>query len=60
MKKTKLFVTIGPASEKIKMLKKLVLAGMNVMRWNLNPLLIFEEHELLIQKDKLSIVNAES
>lgn len=32
MKKTKIVCTIGPASENPKMLKKLVLAGMNVMR----------------------------
>ena len=34
MKKTKIICTIGPASEDPKMLKKLVLAGMNVMRCN--------------------------
>ena len=34
MKKTKIVCTIGPASESPKMLKKLVLAGMNVMRCN--------------------------
>ena len=34
MKKTKIVCTIGPASENPKMLKKLVLAGMNVMRCN--------------------------
>lgn len=34
MKKTKIVCTIGPASDNPKMLKKLVKAGMNVMRMN--------------------------
>ena len=33
-KKTRIVCTIGPASNNEKMLKKLVLAGMNVMRLN--------------------------
>jgi pyruvate kinase len=43
MKKTKIVCTIGPASEDPKMLKKLVLAGMNVMRLNFSHG-DFEEH----------------
>ena len=34
MKKTKIVCTIGPASESPKMLKKLVLAGMNYISWD--------------------------
>ena len=33
-KKTRVVCTIGPASEDEKMLRKLILAGMNVMRLN--------------------------
>ena len=33
-KKTRVVCTIGPASENEKMLRKLILAGMNVMRLN--------------------------
>ena len=34
MKKTKIVCTIGPASDSEEMLKKLIKAGMNVMRCN--------------------------
>ena len=34
MRKTKIVCTIGPASESEEMLKKLMLAGMNVARFN--------------------------
>lgn len=34
MRKTKIICTIGPASESEEMLKKLMLAGMNVARFN--------------------------
>ena len=34
MKKTKIVCTIGPASQDKEMLKKLIKAGMNVMRCN--------------------------
>ncbi|MDD8048298.1 MAG: pyruvate kinase [Thomasclavelia sp.] len=42
-KKTRVVCTIGPASENEKMLKKLILAGMNVMRLNFSHG-DFEEH----------------
>jgi pyruvate kinase len=42
-KKTRIVCTIGPASEDEKMLKKLILAGMNVMRLNFSHG-DFEEH----------------
>ena len=48
MKKTKIVCTIGPASENPKMLKKLVLAGMNVMRCNFSHG-DFEEHGAKMQ-----------
>ena len=56
MKKTKIFCTIGPASENPKMLKKLVLAGMNVMRCNFSHG-DFEEHGKKMQT--MREVNAE-
>ena len=34
MRKTKIVCTIGPKSESLEMMEKLVLAGMNVMRMN--------------------------
>lgn len=48
MKKTKIVCTIGPASENPKMLKKLVLAGMNVMRCNFSHG-DYEEHGAKMQ-----------
>ena len=42
-KKTRVVCTIGPASENEKMLRKLILAGMNVMRLNFSHG-DFEEH----------------
>ena len=48
MKKTKIVCTIGPASENPKMLKKLVLAGINVMRCNFSHG-DFEEHGAKMQ-----------
>ena len=42
-KKTRIVCTIGPASEDEKMLRKLILAGMNVMRLNFSHV-EFEEH----------------
>ena len=56
MKKTKIVCTIGPASENPKMLKKLVLAGMNVMRCNFSHG-DFEEHGKKMQT--MREVNAE-
>lgn len=38
MKKTKIVCTIGPASQDKEMLKKLIKAGMNVMRCNFSML----------------------
>lgn len=43
MKKTKIVATIGPATESVKMLEKLLLAGMDVMRLNFSHG-DFEEH----------------
>lgn len=48
MKKTKIVCTIGPASESPKMLKKLVKAGMNVMRCNFSHG-NYEEHGAKMQ-----------
>ena len=56
MKKTKIVCTIGPASESPKMLKKLVLAGMNVMRCNFSHG-DYEEHGAKMQT--MRDVNAE-
>ena len=56
MKKTKIICTIGPASEDPKMLKKLVLAGMNVMRCNFSHG-DYEEHGKKMQT--MRDVNAE-
>lgn len=56
MKKTKIVCTIGPASENPKMLKKLVLAGMNVMRCNFSHG-DFEEHGKKMQT--MREINAE-
>ena len=56
MKKTKIVCTIGPASQDPKMLKKLVLAGMNVMRCNFSHG-DFEEHGAKMQT--MRDVNAE-
>ena len=48
-KKTRVVCTIGPASENEKMLRKLILAGMNVMRLNFSH----GSHEQNLKKDKL-------
>ena len=45
MKKTKIVCTIGPASQDKEMLKKLVKAGMNVMRCNFSHG-DYEEHAM--------------
>ena len=56
MKKTKIVCTVGPASENPKMLKKLVLAGMNVMRCNFSHG-DYEEHGKKMQT--MRDINAE-
>lgn len=56
IKKTKIVCTIGPASEDAKMLKKLVKAGMNVMRCNFSHG-DYEEHGKKMQT--MRDVNAE-
>lgn len=56
MKRTKIVCTIGPASENKNMLKKLVKAGMNVMRLNFSHG-DFEEHSKKMQT--MREVNAE-
>ena len=49
MKKTKIVCTIGPASDNKEMLKKLIKAGMNVMRCNFSHG-DHEEHAAKMQK----------
>lgn len=49
IKKTKIVCTIGPASESQEMLKKLIKAGMNVMRLNFSHG-DYEEHAAKIQR----------
>ena len=56
MKKTKIVCTIGPASQDKEMLKKLVKAGMNVMRCNFSHG-DYEEHAM--KMDTLREVNKE-
>ena len=56
MKKTKIVCTIGPASQDKEMLKKLVKAGMNVMRCNFSHG-NYEEHAM--KMDTLREVNKE-
>ncbi len=49
MRKTKIICTIGPVSENAKMLKKLLLAGMNVARFNFSHG-DYEEHGAKFQR----------
>ena len=56
MKKTKIVCTIGPASQDKEMLKKLIKAGMNVMRCNFSHG-DYEEHAM--KMDTLREVNKE-
>ena len=56
MKKTKIVCTIGPASDSEEMLKKLIKAGMNVMRCNFSHG-DYEEHTA--KMNKLRNVNKE-
>jgi len=48
MRKSKIVCTIGPASESLENIKKLILAGMNVARLNFSHG-DFEEHGARIQ-----------
>ena len=54
MRKTKIVCTIGPASESLEMLKKLINAGMNVARLNFSHG-DFEEHGERITQHSPSI-----
>ena len=49
MRRTKIVCTLGPASEKIEILKEMIAAGMNVARLNLSHGTL-PEHERRIQK----------
>jgi len=51
MRKTKIVCTIGPASESVEMLEKLILAGMNVARLNFSHG-THEEHKMRIDNIK--------
>ncbi len=48
MRKTKIIVTIGPASESVEMLEKLLEAGMDIARLNFSHGLV-ESHEMRLQ-----------
>ena len=48
MKRTKIICTLGPASEDKKILKEMVLAGMNIARLNMSHG-TYENHHKLIQ-----------
>lgn len=51
MKKTKIVCTLGPASDSVKILKKLMLAGMNVGRFNFSHG-THETHQVLVDNFK--------
>ena len=51
MRKTKIICTIGPASENEETLRELMLAGMNVARFNMSHG-THESHRALIDKVK--------
>lgn len=59
MRRTKIVATIGPASEKVDVLKQMIMAGMNVARLNFSHG-TFEEHEKRIHavRQAASEVNA--
>ena len=56
MRRTKIICTIGPSSQDEDMLRKIILAGMNVARFNFSHG-DYEEHGLKLERPERSAVS---